>query len=279
MEEEPPELSDTPNLGLTYLSASQSQKHVTVNEALVDLDTLTQTNIVDRDLSTPPGSPSEGATYIVGSSGTGAWASQDNNIATYYDSAWRFYTPKTGWLVYVVDEGVHLKYNGTAWVAAFSLAASSWGWQDWNHNGSSQTLTTGGTFYQLENDGAGSYSSTTYKVSGHGNIWDTSSDQFDFSDLSVGDEVTVRLDFEVTTTGANSVISTRLELSIGSSPFYLYLPDQQFKSSGTYNYTVTKPFYIGSTAVRDNPAEVQMSSDNSGDSVLVKGWYVKTQVR
>jgi len=269
----------TPNLNLPYILASQSQKHVTHNEALVALDTLTQVSILDRNLSTPPGSPSEGDTYIVGSTATGDWSGEENSITTYYDSVWRFYTPKEGWLVYVVDEGVHLKFDGTSWVAAFTQSGATWGWQDWSHGGSSQTLTLASTFYALENDGAGSYTNTSFKVPSHGNIWDTTTDLLDLSDLSIGDEVTIRADLEVTTSASNHEISVRLRLDMGGTPFNLTLEQKSFKSAGTHQLTVQKSFYVGSAGVRDNPAEIQIASDNTGDSVQVLGWYIKTQVR
>ena len=56
----------TSKLKLPELTASQSQKHVTHNEALFFLDNLVQLAVIDKDLSTPPGSPTQGATYIVG---------------------------------------------------------------------------------------------------------------------------------------------------------------------------------------------------------------------
>ncbi len=67
-------MDDTPNLGLPYIMAAQSQKHVTHNEAIRALDAMVQLAVLDRDLAAPPGSPAEGARYIVGGSPTGAWS-------------------------------------------------------------------------------------------------------------------------------------------------------------------------------------------------------------
>ena len=66
-------MDDTPNLGLPYIMAAQSQKHVTHNEAIRALDAIVQLSVLDRDLSTPPTTPADGARYIVASSPTGAW--------------------------------------------------------------------------------------------------------------------------------------------------------------------------------------------------------------
>lgn len=73
--------------------------------------------VEDKDLSTPPGSPSAGDRYIVGASGTGDWVSQDNAIAEYSGTAWTFYTPREGDAVYIKDEDLTYINNGTSWVA------------------------------------------------------------------------------------------------------------------------------------------------------------------
>lgn len=72
--------------------------------------------VLDRDLSTPPASPTTGARYIVKPTGTGAWAGHDNQIAEWNGSAWVFTTLTTGLCVYVSDEGLAVEWNGSAWV-------------------------------------------------------------------------------------------------------------------------------------------------------------------
>lgn len=54
-------MPNTTKLGLPLLTASQSQKHVAHNEAINKLDILVQLNVLDRDLTAPPGSPVDGA--------------------------------------------------------------------------------------------------------------------------------------------------------------------------------------------------------------------------
>lgn len=50
----------TPNLDLPYIAAAQAQKHVTHNEAIRALDAVVQLSVLDRSLTSPPGSPAEG---------------------------------------------------------------------------------------------------------------------------------------------------------------------------------------------------------------------------
>lgn len=107
-------MPNTSRLALPYLVAGQAQKEATHNDALNDLDSLAQISVINRTTATPPISPSDGDSYIIGSSPTGAWAGNANAIASYY-TGWRIKTPKTGWLAYVQNEGVFYLYDGSAW--------------------------------------------------------------------------------------------------------------------------------------------------------------------
>ena len=106
----------TPRAGVPLLAAAQAQKHVTHNEALLEIDALLCARILDRTLSAPPASPADGDTYLVKATGTGLWAGQDGKIAYAIDGGWRFYAPFTGLSAYVVAETVMLVYTGAAWV-------------------------------------------------------------------------------------------------------------------------------------------------------------------
>ena len=105
----------TSNLSLPFIIAAQAQKHVTHNEALRALDAVVQLSVLDKDLAAPPGSPAEGARYIVGPSPTGAWAGQAGRIAAFQDGAWAFYAPQEGWLAWVADEDRLYVWSGSAW--------------------------------------------------------------------------------------------------------------------------------------------------------------------
>lgn len=104
-------MADTPNLVLPYLAANQSQKHVTVNEALRRLDALVQVTVQSAALATPPGSPAEGQRWIVPASPTGAWAGQSGKIGAWQDGAWVFYAPLDGWTAIDISTDTLLLYN------------------------------------------------------------------------------------------------------------------------------------------------------------------------
>lgn len=102
------------NLSLPYLVAAQAQKEETHNEALNDVDCLTQLCVISRVIATPPATPADGDCYIVAASPIGAWSGQAGKVAIYY-SGWRFKTPKTGWLAFARNENKFVVYNGSAW--------------------------------------------------------------------------------------------------------------------------------------------------------------------
>ena len=104
-------MADTPNLVLPYLAANQSQKHVTVNEALRRLDALVQVTVQSAALATPPGSPTEGQRWIVAAAATGAWVGQSGKIAAWQDGAWVFYAPLDGWSAVDISSDTPLLYN------------------------------------------------------------------------------------------------------------------------------------------------------------------------
>ncbi|MEM9221487.1 MAG: DUF2793 domain-containing protein [Pseudomonadota bacterium] len=117
-------MSNSLNLELPYLEASQSQKHVTVNDALRRIDSLVQLAVEDRSRSAPPAAASEGDRYIVGPTASGAWTGKELNIATYQDGAWVFFAPREGWVAFSRSEGAILYYDGSDWEILTAVGAS-----------------------------------------------------------------------------------------------------------------------------------------------------------
>jgi Protein of unknown function (DUF2793) len=108
-------MSNSPNLSMPFLAAGQAQKHVTLNEALRILDTLVQGAAVSRTLGTPPAAPLDGQLYVIHTSANGIWAGKANQLASYQDNGWVYFTPKEGWIVWVCDENQLCVYAGSAW--------------------------------------------------------------------------------------------------------------------------------------------------------------------
>lgn len=110
-------MDSSPNLDLPYLMAAQAQKHVTHNEALRRLDAVVQLTVLDRDLSAPPATPTDGDRYLVADNATAAWTGSDDRIAAWQDGAWAFFVPREGWLAWIADEDALVVWDGAGWVA------------------------------------------------------------------------------------------------------------------------------------------------------------------
>lgn len=168
--------------------------------------------------------------------------------------------------------------SGTATFQTPPFTQTSYGFVDYSDTATATTpiaLTTVNTSYQLTNNGLGAQTLTTYVVPGTGTWWNTSTNYFDFSGLSLGDVVDIRADVEVVTGSANTMITMEMELGVGGTPYKLTLTDVLFKTAGTYKITRSIPFYLGNTNTKDNPARLLMKSDTTGSTVKVLGWYIR----
>lgn len=67
--------------------------------------------------TTPPGSPADGASYIILATATGAWAGKEDQVAVYVTGAWYYVTPWEGLTVRVNDANISYTYSGSAWAA------------------------------------------------------------------------------------------------------------------------------------------------------------------
>lgn len=127
----------------------------------------------------------------------------------------------------------------------------------------------------LQNNGAGA---NTYKntLTGVADIYDTTAFEFDFSGLSIGDCVTIRVDLIVTTSGANQNVRVYLELAQGSGNEYeIDLKQGFYKTATTHFLSDAITFiYMGNTDTKNNPAQMYFSSD-AGATVEVNGWACK----
>ena len=119
-------MTDTPRLALPAIEAAQAQKHVTHNEALVLLDALTHLSVKSRALSAPPGSPSEGSSYIPAPGASGAWSGLDAQIALYSGGAWIRIAPVPGIKAWVRAERLTVTYEDGA-MARRRCPDSTWG--------------------------------------------------------------------------------------------------------------------------------------------------------
>lgn len=105
----------SPRLALPYLQPSQAQKHVTLNEALQQLDAIVQLSISGFDATTPPAAPEAGEVHALGTGASGLWAGQDGRLALWQGSGWQFLSPQEGWLAWDLTSGGLRLWQGSGW--------------------------------------------------------------------------------------------------------------------------------------------------------------------
>lgn len=70
-------------------------------------------------VTAPPGSPADGATYLVPAGATGAWAGSAQNLTQWNGSAWVFKPAPTTHLIGVADSGGYLRRTASGWERVF----------------------------------------------------------------------------------------------------------------------------------------------------------------
>lgn len=77
---------------------------------------------VEAQQNAPPGSPTDGQAYLVGTSGSGDWAGQSNKVAVRVSGTWGYITPYDGARLYDKTSRSELQYDSTA--GAWGIPAS-----------------------------------------------------------------------------------------------------------------------------------------------------------
>lgn len=94
--------------------SGQSQKEITVNEALLAADFLLHMAI-EKVTATVPPTPSAGQCWLIDSSATGVFAGRTDQIAAWSEGGWRFVVPRAGMRAFDVSESAHRLYSGGSW--------------------------------------------------------------------------------------------------------------------------------------------------------------------
>jgi len=107
-------------------------------------------------------------------------------------------------------------------------------------------------------------------------VWDDVTDAFDFTQLSAGDLVDIRIDAEVTTTVADQEFSIKLEMAQGTGNVrdVFYVGQQYVKAASTVNVGVTNTININISPDIVSPAQFLCSSASAA-TVEIKAFMCK----
>lgn len=150
------------------------------------------------------------------------------------------------------------------------------GFLDYNDSGTPISILTASNPTAITNDGEGAFTNKAYPPEGVTDLWNVVDDKFDWSQLSLGDMIDIRLDFILTTTSNNTEISVDLLMADGGAgPFAIpFITASNFKAIGVYPVVVWMGLYIGALDVLNNPAKFQINTDQNC-SIKVNGFYIK----
>lgn len=102
----------TPRLRLPTLFPGQAQKELFVNEALSILDGLVHQS-VEGVADTPPPSPAQGESWIIGETASGAWAGHEGKLALFIAGSWTIIDAVLGMNIYDKSVSKMQHFDGT----------------------------------------------------------------------------------------------------------------------------------------------------------------------
>lgn len=113
----------TDRLDLPLLAAGQSQKEVTHNEALAQIDMLLHPVVEAVAPPVPPAAPQPGQGWIVGRAAPAAWQGKENALAVWTAAGWRFCPAFEGLSVWSRAGSRLLRYVGGRWSDSLEVGA------------------------------------------------------------------------------------------------------------------------------------------------------------
>lgn len=164
------------------------------------------------------------------------------------------------------------------YLASSPSGVFSGGWADYDDNATSGTpitITGGAGLTTLTNDTLGPSTNTSKLPFGVTKLWDPSTNKIDFTGMSVGDIIGIRVTIDVIVATNNTEIAGSLVMGSGGSSFEIpIINTANFKTTGTYTISEYTEFYIGSNDVLNNGCQVKLKSDTTC-TVTVHGWFIK----
>lgn len=100
---------------LPLIVPGQAQKEMFHNESLAAIDALLHAAVEGVGDETPPATPGEGRSWIIGANPTGAWAGQPHTLASWTEGGWRFAAAVAGMRATVRATGIEAAWDGAAW--------------------------------------------------------------------------------------------------------------------------------------------------------------------
>lgn len=127
---------------------------------------------------------------------------------------------------------------------------------------------------KLTNDELGDFTNKDFAPDAVTDVWLEATNEFDWSELALGDMIDIRVDIEVTTTVPNQSVQVDLRLASGGFEYTIPFEDNEYKTAGVKRIVSYRGIYLGDANTLDNGGYFEVSSD-SNCTVKVNGWYCK----
>jgi len=150
----------------------------------------------------------------------------------------------------------------------------------YDYNNSNGAISFTGTPIKLLNNGLGVFTDKVYGLTGVADLYNTTTNQFDFSSLNYGDKIDFRYDYILTTSSVNQESRIYLNLAIGSTtPYSINQNTSFFKTAGSHDLSgVTSFIYIGNPETLNFPTELYFTSDANA-TVELNGFVISVTKR
>lgn len=106
------------------LSVGQFDKEILINDNSSILEAFVHP-VLQVGLNTPPGSPNDLDSYIIGTAPTGAWTGLANHWTVWLNGGWVAVSAITRLRVYDLDSDNYYTWDGVAWIADTGSVAST----------------------------------------------------------------------------------------------------------------------------------------------------------
>ncbi len=128
-----------------------------------------------------------------------------------------------------------------------------------------------GVFTKLTNNALGPQTTNINAPTNITELWKPSTNQFDFSQLELGDIVIIRSDILVDIASANTDVELQFQAGIGVTSFAIHWDAGIFKATGVFQLSQTSMLTMDTTTILTGKAEFQLKADKACD-VEVNGW-------
>jgi len=146
------------------------------------------------------------------------------------------------------------------------------GFADYNDASTSVTPTilVADTWTDVPNDTLGAYTNTSYLPEGMTTLMDGSTGYLDFSELTLGSDIHIRIDYTVTPNTNNALVESRYTLGNGGGIYSLPINSKRLDSGSGIPYAADKGsfyIYMGDTNTLQGVGKLQVKLTTGGTLV------------